>query len=215
MASNTSPRSALRPLPAATTASADFSLRVATSTFQPSGEISPGKNALLHCTTAGSTPPRLDHKSFAVPCPLALLSSAFYPVLVHRLAVSLHASFPHSVTLMQLRFASFAVINLRRDLHPQECAHAGRTRGPTGRRPAGGFWPTGQSPIRLPSQVLTLNYGQWCCFAGRKAPEGIPCINQAPMAHCERSGEKSPRATASRRPPLTTNRYPHLFHAVE
>ena len=28
---------------------------------------------------------------------------------------------------MQLRFASFVVINLRRDLHPQECAHAGRT----------------------------------------------------------------------------------------
>ncbi len=38
-----------------------------------------------------------------------------------------HASFPHSVTLMQLRFTSFVVINLRRDLHPQECAHAGRT----------------------------------------------------------------------------------------
>jgi len=30
---------------------------------------------------------------------------------------------------MQLRFASFAVINLRRDLHPQECARAGRTKG--------------------------------------------------------------------------------------
>jgi len=30
-------------------------------------------------------------------------------------------------TLMQLRFASFAVINLRRDFHPQECARAGRT----------------------------------------------------------------------------------------
>ena len=28
---------------------------------------------------------------------------------------------------MQLRFASFVVINLRRDLHPQEYAHAGRT----------------------------------------------------------------------------------------
>ena len=39
----------------------------------------------------------------------------------------LHASFPRPVTLTQLRFASFAVINLRRDLHPQECAHAGRT----------------------------------------------------------------------------------------
>ncbi|MBK8865203.1 MAG: SAM-dependent DNA methyltransferase [Betaproteobacteria bacterium] len=30
---------------------------------------------------------------------------------------------PAGGTLMQLRFASFAVINLRRDLHPQECAH--------------------------------------------------------------------------------------------
>jgi hypothetical protein len=28
---------------------------------------------------------------------------------------------------MQLRFTSFAVINLRRDLHPRECARAGRT----------------------------------------------------------------------------------------
>ena len=68
-----------------------------------------------------------NHESFAVHCPLALLDSAFYPVLVHRLAASLHASSPHSVALVQLRFASFAVINLRRDLHPQECARAGRT----------------------------------------------------------------------------------------
>ena len=59
--------------------------------------------------------------------PLALLGCTFYPVLVYRLAVSLHASFPRSVTLTQLRFTSFVVINLRRDLHPQECAHAGRT----------------------------------------------------------------------------------------
>jgi hypothetical protein len=29
---------------------------------------------------------------------------------------------------MQLRFASFAVINLLRNLHPQECARAGRTK---------------------------------------------------------------------------------------
>ena len=40
----------------------------------------------------------------------------------------LRASSPHSVALMQLRFASLVVINLRRDLHPWECAHAGRTR---------------------------------------------------------------------------------------
>jgi len=29
---------------------------------------------------------------------------------------------------MQLRFTSFVVINLRRDLHPQECVHAWRTK---------------------------------------------------------------------------------------
>ena len=70
----------------------------------------------------------LDHESFAVSRPLALPGSAFYPVLVHQLAASLHASSPHSVTLMQLRFTSFAVINSREDLHLQECARAGRTR---------------------------------------------------------------------------------------
>ena len=42
--------------------------------------------------------------------------------------ITIHASSPRSVTLTQLRFTSFAVINLRRDLHPQECAHAGRTK---------------------------------------------------------------------------------------
>ena len=42
--------------------------------------------------------------------------------------ITIHASSPPSVALMQLRFTSFAVINLRRDLHPQECAHAGRTK---------------------------------------------------------------------------------------
>jgi hypothetical protein len=37
---------------------------------------------------------------------------------------------------MQLRFTSFVVINLRRGLHPQECAHAGRTKK---KPPGGGF----------------------------------------------------------------------------
>src|SRR5476649_2769434 len=69
-----------------------------------------------------------DHKSFAVSCPLALIGSASYPILVHRLAVSIPASSPRSVTLPQLRFTSFAVVSSRRDFHPQECAHAGRTK---------------------------------------------------------------------------------------
>jgi hypothetical protein len=111
-----------------TTTSADFSLQLALSPFQAQGEISPGKNALLHCTTAAFTPPRLDHESFAEFRPLALLGNAFYAILVHRLAALLCASFPHSVTLMQLRFASFAVINLREYFHLQLGARAGRTK---------------------------------------------------------------------------------------
>ena len=89
-------------------AAADFSLRVTTSPFQAQGEISPGKNALLLCTTAGFTPLRLDHKSFAVMGPLALLGSAFYPILVHRLADYAPRflptlSHPHAVALHFVR----------------------------------------------------------------------------------------------------------------
>ncbi len=69
----------------------------------------------------------LDHKSFAVCCPLALIDGASYPILVHRLAVSIHASSPQSVALPQLRFTSFAVVSLREDFHLQDRAHAGRT----------------------------------------------------------------------------------------
>ena len=39
-----------------------------------------------------------------------------------------HASIPHPVTLMQLRFALLTVTSSRRDLHPQVCAHSGRTK---------------------------------------------------------------------------------------
>ena len=77
----------------------------------------------------------LDHKSFAVSCPLALIGAALYPVLVHRLAGSLHASFPRSVTLSQLRFTSLAVVSSRRDFHPQDRAHAGRTNRKRGPKP--------------------------------------------------------------------------------
>ena len=169
MNSNTSPRSALSPLQAATTASADFSLRVPTSAFQPQGEISPGKNALLRCTTAGSTPLRLDHESFAVLCPLALLGSAFYPVLVHRLAASLHASSPRSVSLTPLRFASFAVINSRRDLHTQECAHAGRTQKTPASFGAGVLWGVAVSEGYCRSAANHLPEG-----LGGTCPRGLP-----------------------------------------
>ena len=129
----------------------------APSPFQTQGEISPGKNALLRCTTAGFTPLPLDHESFAVSGPLALVGNAFYPVFVHQPAASLHASSPHSVALMQLRFASLVVINSRWDLHPQECAHAGRTKQK--RRPEAPFYHVAVDWIRSGSVVTDRD--QW------------------------------------------------------
>ena len=122
-------RSALRPKPAATTASADFSLSRLWRDRPFSHKARPPQ---VRTRSFPAQPPNLhrlslDHESFAVTRPLALLGAASYPVLVHRLAVSLHASFPHSVTLMQLRFASFAVVCLWEDFHLQDRAHAGRT----------------------------------------------------------------------------------------
>lgn len=104
-----------------------------------------------HVRTFTAQPPdlrrlSLDHESFAVRCPLALLGTASYPVLVHRLAASLHASSPHSVTLMQLRFASFAVVSLWEDFHLQDGAHAWRTTR-TARSLTGRF--VERSPINL------------------------------------------------------------------
>src|ERR1700738_3281164 len=59
--------------------------------------------------------------------PARPVGAAFYPVLVHRSATSIHASSPRSVALPQLRFSTLAVTSSRQDFHPQECAHAGRT----------------------------------------------------------------------------------------
>ncbi len=70
----------------------------------------------------------LGHRSFAVACPFAPLGTASDPVLVHRPTVSLPASFPRSVALTQLRFASIRMTSFRRDLHLQDSAHAGRTK---------------------------------------------------------------------------------------
>jgi hypothetical protein len=40
---------------------------------------------------------------------------------------TLYASFPRSVTLTQLRFTLLTVTSSQWDLHPQVCAHSGRT----------------------------------------------------------------------------------------
>ena len=70
----------------------------------------------------------------------------------------------------------------------------------------GDFWPTGHSPICLPSQKLALNAGQWCCLAGREALDDIPDITQTLVAHCKRGGRKSPRSFAA-----LTSRPPDMY----
>src|SRR5712691_9636832 len=120
-------RSVLRPKPRLLRPLLTSRRRLAPPPFQTQGEISPGKSTILPRTTAGFTPPDLSHKSFAVNCLLALVGVASYPILVHRRTVSLHASFPRSVALTQLRFASLAVASLREDFHLQDRAPAGRT----------------------------------------------------------------------------------------
>ncbi len=102
--------------------------------FQAQGEISPGKNIDLRCTTAGSTSPCLGHNSFAVDCPLALPGSAFYPVPVRRPAASLHASFTPASRSDALRFTSLAVTSSREDFHLLVNAHAGRTANGSARK---------------------------------------------------------------------------------
>ncbi len=118
--------------PAATTASADSSLRCSQRRPFRREARSPQVRASRHRTTAGSTPSGLGHRGFAVICPLTPLASASYPVPVRRPAVLLPASSPRSVTLPQLRFASLAMACLREDFHLQAEAHAGRTNGTAG-----------------------------------------------------------------------------------
>jgi hypothetical protein len=118
--------------PLATTAAADFSLRSAhlgrASPFQARGEISPHKNGGLRRTTAGSTPPPLGRRSFAVIGPLAPVGNASHPVSVRRLATSLPASFSAPLAVGTLRFASVPATRFREDSHLLTTAHVGRTK---------------------------------------------------------------------------------------
>jgi hypothetical protein len=115
--------------PAANTASADFSL----SRLRRDHPFRcKARSPQIRRPPFAARPPDLrrlifDHKSFAVNGPLALVGSASYPVSVRRPAASLHASFPRSVALPQLRFASIAMVSFWEDFHLQGVRHAGRT----------------------------------------------------------------------------------------
>jgi hypothetical protein len=126
-----------RPRYPTTTTSADFSLRHSRRPFRHKAR---SPQVRTHSFTP--QPPHLRHLAlitrasrFMARSPCLAAPSMRFLYIGSRFTI--HASFPHSVALMQLRFASFVVINLRRDLHPQECAHAGHTKEKG--KPAGGF----------------------------------------------------------------------------
>ena len=85
---------------------------------------------------------------------------------------TLRASFPRSVALAQLRFTLLTVTSLQRDLHPQVCAHAGRTRK--------------KGDVMITSPFITIDYTtasdrpqslaqQRVVVSGRKSNERIVC----------------------------------------
>lgn len=112
----------------ATTTSADFSLRHSRRPFRHKAR-SPQVRTLSFI----AQPPHLRYLALVTraswfmahsPC----LASPSMRFLFIGSRFTLHASFPRSVALTQLRFTSLVVTNSRRDFHPQECAHAGRTK---------------------------------------------------------------------------------------
>jgi hypothetical protein len=58
----------------------------------------------------------------------------------------LHACLPRSVALTQLRFTPLTVTSSQRDLHPQVCAHPGRTQEKKPRHAAAFFLPRPMRP---------------------------------------------------------------------
>ena len=129
MSSNTCSRSALRPVQAATTASADFPL--AAHRRRPSRHEAGSPWVRTPSFTA--RPPDLRRLAlvtrasrFHARSPCSAAPSIRFLCIGPRF--TLHASSPRSVALTQLRFASLAMTSSWRDLHPQECARAGRTR---------------------------------------------------------------------------------------
>ena len=182
MSSATHSRSVLRaclvaskaPAPATTT-SADFSLRHGRLPFRNKARSPQVRVAHLDRTTAASTPPRLGHKGFAVIGLLALLGSAFYAVLVHRLTIYAPRFLPtlgrpHAVALHfahcdQLA-AGLAPAGVRPCwAHKQTPGKPGVTSMETRRAPGGDhrLRPGGRAGCRFPG-------ARGCCCLARHRP---------------------------------------------
>ena len=91
-------------------------------------QISRGKFDRLQRTTAGFTDTRFDGYGLRCSLPTCPRVQASYPVLVHRHAPLLHASFRPRLAATPLRFANPSPPSgWIRDFHPQTIEHAGHT----------------------------------------------------------------------------------------
>ena len=105
-------------------------LRAAQSGFPDTAQISRGKNDRLHRTLVGSTAPVLDDRGLCRTSLARPTGSASYPILVHRAAALLHASFRPHLAMTPLRFANPSPSSgWIKDLHLQAVVHARHTRG--------------------------------------------------------------------------------------
>jgi len=100
---------------------------------QDTPQISRGKLDRLPRTTAGSTPRTFDGCGLRDHLPARPVRNASYPVLVHRLAHLLHASFRPHLAATPLRFANPSPPSGRvGDSHPQAVEHARHTKSGCG-----------------------------------------------------------------------------------
>lgn len=140
----------------ATTTSADFSLRQRRRPFRHKA-----RSPQVRTHTFIAQPPHLRHLAlvtralwFHAHSPCLATPSIRFLFIGSRL--TLHASFPRSVTLTQLRFALLTVTSSQRDSHPQVCAHAGRTCKKPGLLRTGAGFLIAKSAGRLHHQASRL-----------------------------------------------------------
>jgi hypothetical protein len=152
--------------------SADFcrTIRVGYPTLSPGfrdvRQISRDKPDRLQRATAEFTTSALDGYGLRGHLPARPAPYASYPVLVHRLASLLHASFRPRLATTPLRFAiTSPPSGCEGDLHPQAVKHARRTRkspgvSDQGKRSSemvcGDLLSGGNCPVKLSRRLLVL-----------------------------------------------------------
>ena len=135
-------RSGLRRIAPPTMPSADFCVAVRS----PCDDLSPEsgtqrRSPEVRSTAFAARPPDLPPRSlmavdFAITCSLVRPGRPHYPVLVHRAAALLHASFRRHLAMTPLRFANPSPPSgWTEDFHLQAVDHARHTRQSPGRSP--------------------------------------------------------------------------------